>query len=287
MFNRFDETRLNGTTSNPFDLLSDTTNSTDPFGLVENSSPNRLDDRPVVRARSGKDALSSTNWLAYQHSMDEANFDSADELHEPVNLVRSRNPFDLSDEIRSSETLFDTQPVNNTADPELTRSFYDFFGFNLSETSTNPFEIPSTTDQVDLFAPSSTEVQSKTKLTEIESDEDDSKMTFVIREKDVSSSNDNASLPIPHLPPPPSTSHSGEKSTRSSTSSSSDPDDNDPLSIFRSKPLNPPTTTTLTSISHSPQRSLITDWDEEQVPVEAKVIAWSMFVLLLFCSVSK
>lgn len=35
----------------------------------------------VLRARpSGKDALLSSNWLAYQHSMDEANFDPFENL---------------------------------------------------------------------------------------------------------------------------------------------------------------------------------------------------------------
>ena len=258
MFNTVDETHLNGTT-NPFDV------STDPFGISTTndstttfSTTNQFDDQPfapipsskdstkLVRPRSGKDALLSNNWLAYQHSMDEANLDSYDETSISVEIP-SRNPFDLPTKILPDELQFETKAI------EPNRSFYDFLGFNLTEEAnkSNPF------DQTD---------HSTKKISRHDDDEsdDEAKMTFTIKEKGVSSTDETLPLPIPLLPPPPSSStHLGDKSRRSSTSSS-EPDDYDPLAIFRTKTVEPPVTTMTNA-------SLITDWEDENVPKEAKV----------------
>ena len=257
-FNTVDETHRNGTT-NPFDC------STDPFGISSTdaaafSSANQFDDQPfvtttpaAVRPRSGKDALLSTNWLAYQHSMDEANLDADDETASVSVPISSRNPFDLPPTNPSDELQLETKPI------EPNRSFYDFLGFNLTDEPKNPFDNPLPS-QSNPFEQTDRLTKRISRHDDDESD-DETKMAFTIKEKGVSATDETLPLPIPLLPPPPS-SHPGDKSRRSSTSSS-EPDDNDPLSIFRTRSDNPPAPTT--------NASLMTDWDEEKAVLEAKV----------------
>lgn len=261
MFNTVDETHHNGTT-NPFDC------SADPFGISSTDSPafpapNQFDDQPFVaaaasvRPRSGKDALLSTNWLAYQHSMDEANLDADDETTSASVPISSRNPFDLPTSTLPEELPFETKPI------EPNRSFYDFLGFNLTDEPKNPFDNPLPTKS-NAFEQTDRPTKKISRHDDDDESDDDAKMTFTIKEKKVASTDETLPLPIPLLPPPPS-SQPGDKSRRSSTSSS-EPDDDDPLSIFRTRSDNPPAATTTTT-----NASLITDWEEEKAVTEAKV----------------
>ena len=150
--------QVNGTTTNPFASPA----TTDPFGISTtmtlSQSSERFDDQAFpaekkrergVRPRSGKDALSSSNWLAYQHSMDEANFDPLEDLSDssfPISSTKpnSTNPFAQLNELHSQDPMF-----ANSADPSL--SFYDLLGFDpisvpSSETTSQPSKsIESTT----------------------------------------------------------------------------------------------------------------------------------------------
>ncbi|UJR30555.1 hypothetical protein I4U23_018084 [Adineta vaga] len=179
MFNSFsnvfgvdenETTKMNG--MNPFDLptssSSSTTTSTttDPFGISQtmilSESSEKFEDNPfivktnkdkTIRPRSGKEALSSSNWLAYQHSMDEANLDALEDLQEkPLTTdsykVNRFNPFD-------SSAISDTNPLDTATFPPSSMDFlfdvntdsypvsttnsnqssYDFLGFNQTNTS--------------------------------------------------------------------------------------------------------------------------------------------------------
>ena len=175
MFNAFnidenDVKMTNGT--NPFDIPSPTT---DPFGIARDTkipeASTGFNDNPFhmnksndtsIRPRSGKDALSSSNWLAYQHSMDEANLDSIEDLQDTslitqTNNVNLNNPFSIStmpntnqsNDITSQnfpmDLLFDTKidlntvPTGNSknpfANPEQNSSSYDPFGLHQTNTS--------------------------------------------------------------------------------------------------------------------------------------------------------
>ena len=147
--------KLNGTAAtNPFELSS----TADPFGISGemnlSAAENKFDDQPFpiavkrekpVRVRSGKDALSSSNWLAYQHSMDEANLDSSEDLQDPIvaEQIFSTNPFGLPDDKNAQDDSLATKIA------ETNRSFYDLLGINPNDltstilssqdTSNNPF----------------------------------------------------------------------------------------------------------------------------------------------------
>ncbi|CAF2512245.1 unnamed protein product [Rotaria sp. Silwood2] len=116
---------------NPFDLP---TSTTDPFGISSNmklsESSEKFDDNPfnidtnkdkLIRPRSGKEALSSPNWLAYQHSMDEANFDVLEDVQNKSlitqsNSVNRMNPFLAtiipSSTNQSNEKTFQVSPID-------------------------------------------------------------------------------------------------------------------------------------------------------------------------------
>jgi hypothetical protein len=190
MFNTFtdafttdgnDMKKMNGT--NPFDLPASTT---DPFGISNNmkisESSEKFDDNPFntnktnnksVRPRSGKEALSSSNWLAYQHSMDETNSDSIEDLQEAstitqTNNVNLNNPFLIStipstnepadvtsqnftiDFLSNSNTIPPINSKNPFGDFDQNPSSYDPFGLNQTNTSvilpTNVIESDSFTD---------------------------------------------------------------------------------------------------------------------------------------------
>lgn len=142
MFNAFDtdtneNKKINGT--NPFD------SSTDPFGISNtmkiSESSEKFDDNPFntqstndtsIRPRSGKEALSSSNWLAYQHSMDEAHLDSIEDLHETslisqTTTINLNNPFLVS--TMSNNTTFPTDfPISN----KTSKNPFDIFDDNPS-----------------------------------------------------------------------------------------------------------------------------------------------------------
>jgi len=203
MFNTFSDVfntdennakKMNGT--NPFDLPSSTT---DPFGISSSmkisESSEKFDDNPFilnknndksVRPRSGKEALSSSNWLAYQHSMDEANLDSTEELQDTSlitqsNKVNLNNPFSISTTSnidQSQETISQNFPIDllfqtniniSSGNPfgnlDQNPSPYDPFGLNQanasSTSSSKIVESDSKTDmskinQTKTFLPSTT-----------------------------------------------------------------------------------------------------------------------------------
>jgi hypothetical protein len=167
--NENDTKKINGT--NPFDLPS----TTDPFGISSNmklpESSEKFDDNPFIvdtnnpksiRPRSGKEALSSSNWIAYQHSMDEANSDPLDDLQEkPLvtqsNSVNPNNPFSVSSISNTNQSqtspfddLFGVNVKSNTVVPNENQSSYDFLDFNQTNTSsqsaTNLAESNNSTD---------------------------------------------------------------------------------------------------------------------------------------------
>jgi hypothetical protein len=168
--------KMNGT--NPFDLPSSTT---DPFGISSNmtisESSEKFDDNPFkmtntsIRPRSGKEALSSSNWLAYQHSMDEANLDSIEDLQEAslitqTNNVNLNNPFLIStisninqstditsqnfsiDFLSNSNTKLPINSTNPFANLDQNSSAYDPFGLNQTNTSTT---LPTKVTESDSF----------------------------------------------------------------------------------------------------------------------------------------
>ena len=149
--------KMNGTTTNPFASPG----TTDPFGISTtmtlSQSSEKFDDPPFpvekkkkekgIRPRSGKDALSSSNWLAYQHSMDEANLDPLEDLFDSsftdsVVKTNSTNPFAMLDEPHSQDPMFDSTTDQN-------RSLYDLLGFNpISDPSNEQSTTaPSVTDR--------------------------------------------------------------------------------------------------------------------------------------------
>ena len=140
---------VNGST-NPFDISS----NEDPFGISTtmklSQSSEKFDGNPFaveptvkksVRPRSGKDALSSTNWLAYQHSMDEANLDPTDDLPEPARvaapeIINPLNPFSDPTTSSSSEIIAQISSMNL------------FFDMNIDQTpspvnESAPVQLPS------------------------------------------------------------------------------------------------------------------------------------------------
>ncbi|CAF1145777.1 unnamed protein product [Adineta steineri] len=157
--------------NNPFDDLPSSTSTTDPFGISLNTmklseSSEKFDDNPFlistnndksVRPRSGKEALSSSNWLAYQHSMDEANLDQVDDFQDKSFITESNstnnfNPFDISTISNTDQTngtifqsspmdfLFDVNTDSNqvsttTATTNSNQLSYDFLDFNPADTS--------------------------------------------------------------------------------------------------------------------------------------------------------
>lgn len=146
---------MNGT--NPFDLpasstAATTTTAADPFGISYtmklSESSEKFDDNPfivkssgnkAIRPRSGKEALSSSNWLAYQHSMDEANLDGPDDLPEKplatdAYQTNRFNPFD-------SPTIPETNPLATTTTTTFQASPIDF----LFDTNADSNQV-STTD---------------------------------------------------------------------------------------------------------------------------------------------
>lgn len=222
MFNTFadvfnvdenNSTKMNG--SNPFDLPSSTA---DPFGISNNmkisESSEKFDDNPFninttnnsdsVRPRSGKDALSSSNWLAYQHSMDEANLDSTEDLQDSSlitqsNNVNLNNPFlisttaasaadnnqskELTSQNFATDFLFDTNinsgttsstnSMNPFANSDQTKTPYDLFDFNqLNESLTSTPKVIENDSKTDVSKAnqnktSSSSMTTKSSITEI------------------------------------------------------------------------------------------------------------------------
>jgi hypothetical protein len=181
--------KINGT--NPFDLPSSTT---DPFGISSNmkisESSEKFDDNPFitntshdksVRPRSGKEALSSPNWLAYQHSMDEANVDSVEDLQDTSlitqsNNVNLNNPFlisttsninqsnELTSQNFSADLLFGANIDSNTV-PSIS-SINPFANFDQNPSPYNPFGL----NQANASSTSSVkavEIDSKTDVSKI------------------------------------------------------------------------------------------------------------------------
>jgi hypothetical protein len=160
--------QINGT-NNPFDISTTTTN-VDPFGISSDmklsASSQRFDDSPFVidtttisdesnRACSGKDALSSSNWNAYQNSTLDPLEDSqtkSTSLSINNNITHSKsinliNPFSIptmSNEVSTVpnqaspiDLLFDLNidPSTLTTDKSLInsdqiQSSYDLLGLN-------------------------------------------------------------------------------------------------------------------------------------------------------------
>ena len=103
-----------------------------------------------------------------------------------------------------------------------------------------------------------------------ESDED-SKMTFTI--KQARTTDTSQAMAIPLLPPPPTKGARGTSSYASSSSSDTENED-DPLAIFRTK--------ISTTSNSKPGASLITDWpDEEEKKSEARVCLISVCICRL------
>jgi len=299
MFNEFDTNenstkKSNGT--NPFDL-----SPTDPFSI---SSTENLADNPfvvqtnaekssTVRPRSGKEALSSSNWLAYQHSMDEANLDS----NEPLNV---NNPFSMLDtETTTTNNSSDNVPAQNfnmdfLFDSNSANPFTnDPFGLNAnssnenSQNQTNTTAVNSGFDNQfsDWFTqsqpisaqnssnePKLSQNQSniipgeKTTKFDEDSDEEDAKMIVKIGEKKSTEATFETAMPVPLLLPPPSSKHYKEASDDASSSSSeTDNDDDDPLAIFRSKSIK-------TKSNETQNQNLITDWEENESTVNKESV---------------
>ncbi|CAF3952112.1 unnamed protein product [Rotaria sp. Silwood2] len=127
-----DTKKLNGT-KNPFDTLSTTV---DPFGISSDmklsASSQKFDDSPFIietnneqfnRSRSGKDALSSLNWNAYQNSTTESNVDQS-------------TTFDPLEDPQDKTTRLS---INNNNNNNITHSK----SINLI----NPFSIPTISNQ--------------------------------------------------------------------------------------------------------------------------------------------
>lgn len=146
--------------SNPFDLpLSGTI---DPFGISTNmklsESSEKFDDNPfnfdtnkdaTVRPRSGKEALSSSNWLAYQHSMDEANFDLLENdkgksLVTESTSVNPMNPF-LNTTSTTNQAALQSSSIDLLFDINVDQNTTLQTGSN--QVSTNPFLNHSSNDQ--------------------------------------------------------------------------------------------------------------------------------------------
>jgi hypothetical protein len=114
--------------------------------------------------------------------------------------------------------------------------------------------------------------QEKNKKSDDESD-DDSKMVFKIKEKKQHDTN----IPVPLLPPPPSPSSSKKsqntKDYASSSSSETDnQDEDDPLAMFRSKPIK-------NENNQQYGKNLITDWHENEQTQET-VCLMSVYIVL-------
>lgn len=145
MFNAFntetnENQKVNGT--NPFDSAQ---SSADPFGISNtmklSESSEKFDENPFsthstndtsIRPRSGKEALSSSNWLAYQHSMDEAHLDSIEDLHE-TSLISQTNNINLNNPFLVSTVS------NNAIFPNVSADFLFDSNTGSTKTSKNPF----------------------------------------------------------------------------------------------------------------------------------------------------
>jgi hypothetical protein len=122
------------TTVDAFGISTDTKLSVDPFGISTDmklsASSQRFDDSPFIidttneesnRVRSGKDALSSSNWTAYQNSTDEPN----------LNATPTFDPF---------ENLQDKSTTNSSMNNNISHSK----SINLI----NPFSIPTISNEI-------------------------------------------------------------------------------------------------------------------------------------------
>ncbi|CAF3630972.1 unnamed protein product [Rotaria sordida] len=130
VFGSDDNKKLNGT-KNPFDSsLSPTT--VDPFGISSDmklsASSQKFDDSPFIidttneqnnRLSSGKDALSSSNWNAYQNSNNEPNLDQS--------------------------TTFD--PLEDIQDKTTNLSINNNIPHSKSVNLINPFQIPAISNE--------------------------------------------------------------------------------------------------------------------------------------------
>ncbi|CAF3505207.1 unnamed protein product [Rotaria sp. Silwood1] len=190
---------------NPFDLP---TSTTDPFGISTNmklsESSEKFDDNPfiidtnkekMIRHRSGKEALSSANWLAYQHSMDEGNFGLLEDVQDKSLITQSdsvnpMNPFltatipsntnqsnERTSQISSVDLLFDVnvdpstvRPI--TSDNSLTnldqnQSSDDLLNFNQTNKSSILTETPynSTSTNTELSSLAHTQAMASTIIT--------------------------------------------------------------------------------------------------------------------------
>jgi hypothetical protein len=95
-----------------------------------------------------------------------------------------------------------------------------------------------------------------------DSDEsEDEKMVFKIAEKKLETSSFDSNISVPFLPPPPSpsTTKKYKEASDDASSSSSETeheDENDPLAMFRSKPVK-------NKINQKPGKNLFADWEEQ------------------------
>ncbi|CAF0777078.1 unnamed protein product [Rotaria sordida] len=182
---------------NPFDLSPSTT---DPFGISNNmklsESSEKFDDNPfiidtnkdkLIRPRSGKAALSSPNWLAYQHSMDEANFDLLEDVQDKSLITQSNsdnrmNPFlsttipsntnqsnETTSQVSPIDLLFDVNVDSNTVrpinsdnsltNPNQNQLFDDLFDFNQTNKSSITTETSYHSTSTNTALPSLTPAQ--------------------------------------------------------------------------------------------------------------------------------
>ena len=111
---------------NPFDLTS---SRTDPFGISSNmtlsKSVEEFDDNPFlsdtekdqsIQPRSSKDALSSSNWFAYQRSINEAYFDQLDYIQDKSSIIQF-NSVNFTNSFLFSRSLSNTEQSNETPSP--------------------------------------------------------------------------------------------------------------------------------------------------------------------------
>ncbi|CAM4843450.1 unnamed protein product [Rotaria magnacalcarata] len=162
---------------NPFDLPSSTT---DPFGISDamklSESSEKFDDNPfiidthkkkAIRPRSGKEALSSSNWLAYQHSMDEANFDGLENMQDKSVTTQSNNTNPINpflNAIQPNQTDSQVSPIDFLFDINVDQN--TILSTDTDNSSRNPFQIPLSND-LNRSNETSTEIEQGHDLTEV------------------------------------------------------------------------------------------------------------------------
>ncbi|CAF4659177.1 unnamed protein product, partial [Rotaria magnacalcarata] len=162
---------------NPFDLPSSTT---DPFGISDamklSESSEKFDDNPfiidthkkkAIRPRSGKEALSSSNWLAYQHSMDEANFDGLENMQDKSVTTQSNNTNPINpflNAIQPNQTDSQVSPIDFLFDINVDQN--TILSTDTDNSSRNPFQVPLSND-LNRSNETSTEIEQGHDLTEV------------------------------------------------------------------------------------------------------------------------